>query len=326
MKRREFLGAFVGIATAWPLVAHGQQTAKIPTIGFLGPSTASVSRERIAAFEQRLRDLGWADGRSVAIDYRWADGKPERFGMIAAEFVKAGVDVIVTWGTATAVAAKQSTRTIPIVFTVVGDPVGAGLITSLSRPGGNVTGLSTQHSDAAGKRLELLREAVPALHRLAIMANADNPGPLQEMREIESMARRLGLVVESLEIRRAEDIASAFERIKGRADALYITADAVFFTNRDRINTLATAARLPTMHGVLESVAAGGLMAYAPNYLDLFRRTAEHVDKVLRGTKPAEIPVEQPTKFDLVINLTTAKALGLTVSPTLLARADEVIE
>ena len=326
MRRREFITLLGGAAAAWPLAARAQQPAKLPTIGFLGASTPSAQSQWVAAFVQRLRELGWIEGRTVAIEYRWAEGRSERFAEIAAEFVRLKVDVIVTAGTAAVLAAKQATSVIPIVFAVAGDPVGSGLVASLARPGGNVTGLSIQATDLAGKRLELLREVVPGLRRLAIMANVGNPGAVLEMGEVQAAARTLGLEVATLEIRRAEDIAPAFEALKGRADALYVCADPLVITNRIRINTLALGARLPTMHGIREYVEAGGLMSYGPNFPDLFRRAADYVDKILRGAKPADIPVEQPTKFDLVINLTTAKALGLDVPPTLLARADEVIE
>ena len=292
----------------------------------MGAATPSAESQWVAAFVQRLRELGWIEGRTVAIEYRWAEGRSERFAEIAAEFVRLKVDVIVTSGTAAVVAAKQATSVIPIVFAAAGDPVGTGLVASLARPGGNVTGLSIQQTDLAGKRLELLREVVPGLRRLAIMANVGNPAAVLEMGEVQAAARTLGLEVATLEIRRAEDIAPAFEALKGRADALYVCADPLVNTNRIRINTLALGARLPTMHGIREYVEAGGLMSYGPNFPDLFRRAADYVDKILRGAKPADIPVEQPTKFDLVINLTTAKALGLDVPPTLLARADEVIE
>ena len=251
---------------------------------------------------QRLRELGWIEGRTVAIEYRWAEGRSERFAEIAAEFVRLKVDVIVTSGTAV-LAAKQATSVIPIVFAVAGDPVGTGLVASLARPGGNVTGLSIQATDLAGKRLELLREVVPGLRRLAIMANVGNPAAVLEMGEVQATARTLGLEVATFEIRRAEDIAPAFEALKGRADALYVCADPLVNTNRIRINTLALGARLPTMYGFREYVEAGGLMSYGPNFPDLFRRAADFVDKILRGAKPADIPVEQPTKFDLVINL-----------------------
>jgi putative tryptophan/tyrosine transport system substrate-binding protein len=324
--RRELLAALGGTAAAWPLAASAQQQAgKLPTIGFLGTTTPSAWSQWVAAFVQRLRDFGWIEGRTIAVEYRWAEGRDERFVEIAAEFVQLKVDVIVTSGTAL-LAAKQATSVIPIVFAVANDPVGSGFVASLSRPGGNITGLSLQSTDLAGKRLELFREVVPDLRRLAIMAHVGNPGAVLELAEVQAAARALGLEVATLEIRRAEDIAPAFEALNGRVDALYIETDALIFTHRIRINTLALAARLPTMHSVRAYVEAGGLMSYGPNYTDLFRRAGELVDKILRGAKPADIPVEQPTKFDLVINLTTAKALGLELPPTLLARADEVIE
>src|SRR5262245_57867924 len=324
--RRKFLATLLGgAAVAWPLGAGAQQAGKLPTIGFLGTTTPSAWSQWVAALVQRLRDFGWIEGRTIAVEYRWAEGRDERFVEIAAEFVQLKVDVIVTSGTAL-LAVKQATSVIPIVFAVANDPVGSGFVASLSRPGGNITGLSLQSTDLAGKRLELFREVVPDLRRLAIMAHVGNPGAVLELAEVQAVARALGLEVATLEIRRAEDIAPAFEALNGRVDALYIETDALIFTHRIRINTLALAARLPTMHSVRAYVEAGGLMSYGPNYTDLFRRAGELVDKILRGAKPADIPVEQPTKFDLVINLTTAKALGLDVPPTLLARADEVIE
>jgi putative tryptophan/tyrosine transport system substrate-binding protein len=319
--RRELLAAIGGAAVAWPLAARAQQPAKVPTIGFLGTTTASAWGPWTAAFVQRLRELGWIEGRNLAIEYRWADGRTGRFAEIAAEFVRRKVDVIVAGGSA-AVEAKQATSVIPIVV-VLGDPIATGLVASLARPGGNVTGLSNQQTDLHGKRLELLREVLPSLRRLAIMANVDYPEAVLEMRDVQAISKTLGLEVATVEIRRAEDIAPAFEALKGRADALYVITDALVSTNRIRINTIALAARLPTMHGVRDYVEAGG---YGASYSDLFRRAGDYVDKILRGAKPGELPVEQPTKFDFVINLTTAKALGLEVPPTLLARADEVIE
>ena len=325
MRRRQFIKLLGGAAAAWPLAARAQQAGKLPTIGFLGTTTPSAWSQWVAAFMQRLRDFGWIEGRTIAVEYRWAEGRDERFVEIAAEFVQLKVDVIVTSGPAL-LAVKQATSVIPIVFAVANDPVGSGFVASLSRPGGNITGLSLQSTDLAGKRLELFREVVPDLRRLAIMAHVGNPGAVLELAEVQAAARALGLEVATLEIRRAEDIAPAFEALNGRVDALYIETDALIFTHRIRINTLALAARLPTMHSVRAYVEAGGLMSYGPNYTDLFRRAGELVDKILRGAKPADIPVEQPTKFDLAINLTTAKALGLELPPTLLARADEVIE
>jgi len=325
MKRRAFI-TLLGGAAAWPLAARAQQAGKLPTIGFLGQNTRSFASEYVAAFVQRLRELGWIEGRTIAIEYRWGEGREERFAEIAAEFVRLKVDVIVTSATPPALAAKHATSIIPIVFATAGDPVGTGLVAGLARPGGNLTGLSSQTADLAAKRLGLLREVVLGLRRLAIMGNVGNPLSVLELSEVQAAASTLGLEVATLEIRRAEDIAPAFDALKGRADALYVCLDPVLITNRIRINTLALAARLPTMSADRGSVEAGGLMSYGPNFPDLWRRAADYVDKILRGAKPGEIPVEQPTKFDLVINLTTAKALGLDVPPTLLARADEVIE
>jgi putative tryptophan/tyrosine transport system substrate-binding protein len=324
MRRREFI-TLLGSAAAWPLTARAQQAGKLPTIGFLG-ATPSVESQRVAAFVQRLRELAWVDGRNVAIEYRWAEGRPERVSEIAAEFVRIRVDVIVTVATPPTLAAKQATAVIPIVFAAVSDPVGTGLVASLARPGGNVTGLANQLSDTVGKKLELLREVVPDLRRLAIMANVGNPASVLEMREAQSAARKVGLEVTTSEIRRAEEIAPAFEALRERADALYLCPDPLMNTNRTRINILAVGVRLPTMHGIREYVEAGGLMSYGPNIPDQFRRVADIVDNILRGTKPSDIPVEQPTKFDLIINLTTAKALKLTIPEAFLLRADELIE
>ena len=325
MRRREFITLLGSAAASWPLASRAQQP-KLPTIGYLGANTRSAEGQRMAAFVQRLRELGWVEGRTIAIEVRWAEAPQERFAEIAADFVRQKVDVIVTAGTAAVVRAKQATSVIPIVFAVAGDPVANGLVASLARPGGNVTGLSLQTTDLVGKRLELLREVVPGLTRLAIMANIDGPLAVLEMREVQATARTLGIDTATSEIRRGGDIAPAFDALKGHSDALYVVADPLVTTNRIRISTLAVGARLPTMHGQQGNVEAGGLISYGANFPDLHRRAADYVDKILRGTKPADIPVEQPTKFDLVINLTTAKALGLTIPPTLLARADEVIE
>jgi putative tryptophan/tyrosine transport system substrate-binding protein len=325
VKRREFITLLGGAAAAWPLAVRAQQAGKLPTIGYLGSGTPAIQGQWTEAFVQRLRELGWIEGRTVAIEYRWAEGRNERYAAIAGEFVRRKVDVIVAIGNAV-VAAKEATTVIPIVFPVAADPVGSGLVASLARPGGNVTGLSVQFTDLAGKRVELLRELVAGLRRLAIMVNAEDPGAGLDMRAVQAAASAIGLDVVTSEIRQAEDITPAFETLKGRADALYVCGDALVNTNRIRINTLAVGARLPTMHGFREYVQAGGLMSYGPNFPDLFRRASDYVDKILRGAKPSDIPVEQPTKFDLVVNLTTAKALDLTLPPMLLARADEVIE
>ena len=322
--RRKFLVALGGTAAAWPLAARAQQ--KLPTIGFLGANSPAVQRQWTTAFVQRLHELGWTEGHNLAIEYRWAEGRFDRSPAIIAEFVRLKVDVIVTHATANVVAAKQATSAIPIIFTSVADPVGNNLVASLARPDGNVTGLSAQIADVAGKRLELLREIIPGLRRLALMANVGVANAVLEMGEVQAAARTIGLDVATFEIRQTRDIEPAIEAFKNRAEALYVQGDPLFTSNRLRINTLALGARLPTMHGTREQVDAGGLISYGTNLTDLFRRAGDYVDKILRGAKPADLPVEQPTKFDLVINLITAKALGLEIPATVLARADEVIE
>jgi ABC-type uncharacterized transport system substrate-binding protein len=325
MKRREFITLLGGAAAARPLAALAQQPGKLPTIGYMGSSTATEQSRLMSAFAQRLRELGWIEGRTVAIDYRWAEGQIERLSEITAEFVRLKVDVIIRTGAGAAVA-KQVTSVIPIVFTLAQDPIGSGLVESLARPGGNVTGLSNQQADLAGKRIELLREIAPAIRRLAILANVGNAGAARDLSEAEIAASKLGLKVVPLAIRRAADIRPAFEAIEGRSDALYVCGDILQATYRLRINTLALGLRLPTMLSTREDAEAAGLMSYGPNFSDQFRRAAEMVDKILRGAKPGDLPVEQPTKFDLIINLTTAKALGVTVPESFLVRADEVIE
>ena len=325
MRRRDCITLLVGAAVARPLAVRAQQAA-VPVIGFLGGTTFSGASQWVAAFVQRLRELGWIEGRTVAIEYRWAEGRADRAAEITAEFVRLKVDVIVTYGTPTAIAAKQGAASIPIVVALLGDPVASGLVASLLRPGGNLTGLSTMSTDLVGKRIEMLREVVPGLHRLAILGNVGSPQGVLEMGELRDRAHALGLEVVTLEIRRTEDIAPAFDRLDGRANALYVVGDPLAASNIIRVNTLALGARLPTMHSNQEYVAAAGLMSYGPNFPALLRRAADLVDKILRGAKPGDIPIEQPTKFDLVVNLITAKALGLAIPPTILARADEVIE
>jgi putative ABC transport system substrate-binding protein len=330
MKRRDFfavLGGAAACSVSRPAVTRAQQPVKLPTIGFLGQSTAAAEIQRTTPFAQRLRELGWIEGRTVAIDYRWAEGRSERFAPIAAEFVRLKVDVIVTQGSAM-IAAKQATSVIPIVFAGANDPIGTGLVKSLARPGGNATGLSLQQFDLAGKRVELLHELVPRLRRLAVMVNAGNAsaGGALEVREVRTAATKLGINVAPMEFRRGEDIEPAFEALKDRVEALYIIGDPLVTANRTRITTLALRNRLPTIYPNREIVEAGGLMSYGPTFADLYRRAGDYVDKILRGVKPEDIPVEQPTKFDLIINLTTAKTLGLTVPQTLLTAASEVIE
>ena len=324
MKRREFISLIGSASVAWPLAARAQQAGKPPTIGFLG-ADASAFSPWTAAFVQRLGELGWIEGRTIAIEYRWSEGRPERISEIAAEFVRLKVDVIVTTGFATAVV-KQATAVIPIVFAITNDPVGGGLAASLARPGGNVTGLSLQATDLASKRLELLRAVVPRLRRLAVMGYVGSLETVLEMDEVQAAARTLGLEIVPLEIRHADDIDPAFAALKPQVDALYIALGALVAANRARIVSFALSARLPSIFGARDYVQAGGLMSYGPNFPDLFRRAADLVDKILHGAKPGDIPIEQPTKFELVVNLTTAKALGLTIPEAFLSLADEVIE
>ncbi len=323
MRRREFISLLSG-AAAWPLGARAQQPAKLPTIGFLG-ADASAFSAWTTAFVRHLRELGWVENRNVAIEYRWSEGRTERYAEIAAEFVRLKVDVIVTVGSAVPTV-RQVTSTIPIVFAVAIDPVGSGLVESLAKPGGNVTGLSLQAANLAGKRIELLREIVPQLRRLAVIFNVGNAQPVLEMRETEAAALALGIEVVPIEIRRVEDFSPAFQAMKAKVDALYVAIDQLMVANLMRIFTLALGARLPTIFSTRDFVRGGGFMSYGPSYTERFQRAADYVDKILRGTKPGEIPVEQPTKFELVVNLITAQALGLDVPATLLALADEVIE
>ena len=281
-RRRQFIAGVGGAAVAWPLAARALQAGKLPTIGVLGAATHSAWIPYVAAFEQRLRELNWVDGRTIEIKYRWAEGRPERYAKIAAEFVQLKVDAVVTSGAAV-LALKQATSVIPIVFALASDPVGGGLVTSLSRPGGNVTGLSLQETDLGGKRLGLFREVLPGLHRVAILANIGYAATHLEIAEVEASAKAFGLTTTRLEIRRAEDITPAFEALKGTADALYVVADPLTDGNRIQIETLALAAKLPTMHNSREFVEAGGLMSYGASYSDLFRRAADYVDKFYTG-------------------------------------------
>jgi putative tryptophan/tyrosine transport system substrate-binding protein len=311
-----------------PLAAHAQRGKdKVPTVGYLGPLTEAAQRNWTAAFLFNMRRHGWVEGDTVAIVYRWAEGRTDRFAEIAAELVGLKVDVIVTAGTLATLAAKQATAEIPIVFGAVTDAVGSGIVASLSRPGANVTGLTMQQNDTASKRIELLRDVIPNLRRVAVLVNVGNPGARLEIAGAQTAARTLGLGdVPTLGIRRAEDIAPAIEALKGSATALVVVTDPLVSSNRVQINALALNAQLPTMHGGREYVEDGGLMSYGPDVSDMFRRAADYVDKVLHGAKPGDMPVQQPTKFELVINLKTAKELNLTVPPSVLLRADEVIE
>ena len=318
MRRRKFLTLLGSVAVAFPLAAPAQQASKRPTVALV-LYRAAIESALLAAFTERLHQLGWIDGRTVVIENRWSEGRPEQIAEIAAQFVQEKVQVIVTYGAAVATL-KQPTTSIPIVV-IAYDPVGSGLVASLSRPGGNVTGLSLQAPETAGKRLELLRQLVPGLGRLAILFDATYLATVLEKDNVETVARHLGLEVEPFETRRAEDIAPVFDALK--ADALYVVGNAA---NGARIAALALNMRLPTTFEHVSAVRDAGLMSYGPDLTALFRRAADFVDKILRGAKPGELPIEQPTKFNLAINLRTAGALGLSVPPILLATADEVIE
>ena len=323
MERRELIKLLSATIAAWPLVVQAQQGTP-RHIGVLG-ADATVWNSWTVAFVTRLRELGWIEGDTIDIEYRWAGGSSRRVSDFTAELLRRHVDVIVTYGSAAAVL-KPATTTIPIVLAVAFDPVSAGLVSSLAQPGGNVTGLSIQQPELIGKRLELLGEVIPQLHRLAIMANANYAPPMLEAERVRATAHALDLETARLEIWRSEEIAPAFEAIRGKADALYVVSDALIAANSTLITTLALSGRLPTILSYGDYVESGGLMSYGPNYANLFRQAADMVDKILRGTKPGDIPVEQPTKFELVINLATARAIGLTVPSTVFARADKVIE
>jgi putative ABC transport system substrate-binding protein len=323
LRRRDILAGLL-CAGAWPLAARAQTPGK--TIAMLGAASPAVWGPMVASFEERLRELGWIDGRTVTIIYRWAEGDSSRYAEIAAEFVAMKVDVIVTVGGAAATV-MRATNTIPIVLAAAVDPVASGFVQSLSHPGGNVTGLSLQSSEIGNKRLEILREAIPGLKHLAVMANANYPGSARESAAVREAARKLGLAADALDIHRPEDIAPAILSVKGSATALYICTDSLVVTNWPRINAAAREANLATMWGAREWIhSEGGFMSYGPNESGQFRQAADYVDKILKGANPADIPVAQPTKIELAVNLKTAKALGLSIPETFLLRADEVIE
>jgi putative ABC transport system substrate-binding protein len=325
MRRREFIGSLIG-AVAWPLTLRAQQTSKVYSIGYLSAGTGHPFTLR-DAFVEALRQLGWIEGKNVVFEYRYAENRLDRLPELAAELVRLKVDVIVTAGTLAPLAAKRATTTIPIVMTAPGDPLGTGLVASLARPGGNVTGTSLMVPDIGGKRLDLLKKLLPRISRVAILWNAANPYPANVFRETESAARMMGIEVQSLEVRRPEDFDSVFEASRRQPpDALITVEDPLTINYRNKIVDFAATNRLPAIHGLREFVQAGGLMSYGASLIDLFRQSAVYVDKILRGTKPADLPIEQPTTFELVINLKTAKTLGLTVPRILLASADEVIE
>ena len=328
MDRRTFIGAAAGGLLAAPLAAEAQPAGKVHRIGYLSSGSSSTAAAFIEAFRQGLRELGWVEGQNIVIDYRFAEGRFDRLPDLAAELVRLKVDIIVAAPTPTAVAAKNATGTIPIVMINVGDPVGLGLIASLARPGGNVTGLSfSVGMETFGKGLELLKETVPQVRRVAILSNPGNPSHALAIRDLKVAARSLGVQLLLLEARDPNEFDGAFAAMaKERVGALLVVADTVFIFQRARLADLAAKNQLPSMHGARENVEAGGLMSYGPSLQHSSRRAAAFVDKILKGAKPAELPVEQPTKFEFVINLKTARALGLSIPPSLLLRADDVIQ
>jgi putative ABC transport system substrate-binding protein len=325
MRRRDFLRAFGGPVALWALAAQAQQTGKLPIIGYLGGGPVTFG-PWTAAFLERLAELGWVEGRTITIETRWSEGRPDRVAEVAAEFVRQKVDVIVTYGGAVATV-KQATTSIPIVFTIAQEPLGIGLVTNLSHPGGNVTGLSMQSTETTTKRIELLREVVPHLRRLAILFDAGYLASVREKDEAQATARHLGLESNQYGITRAEEISAVFAALKGQTDALYVAESALIGAiGAETLAMLSMDAHVPTIGTTAAFPRAGALMAYGANIPALFRRAGDHVDKILRGAKAGDLPVEQPTKFDLVINLKTAKELGLDVPHNLLVLADEVVE
>jgi putative tryptophan/tyrosine transport system substrate-binding protein len=325
MRRREFITLLGGAAVALPLAARAQ--SKIPRIGFMGNSTAALETNLIDAFREGLREHGYEEGRNIVIEYRWADGNYERFPALVTELIAAKVDIIVTAGTPAALAMKKATATVPLVVVAVGDPVGTGLVPSLARPGGNLTGLSSVAPDLEGKRLQLLREVVPALSHVAIFINSLNPFHVSSMGQARAAAQAMGIKLQLHDILKSEDLDDAFAAIrKERPDALLILADRVFLHNRERMMDFTKEQRLPNVNAYKELVEVGGLMSYGPSYEDMHKRAAIYVDKILKGAKPADLPIEQPSKFTFIINLKTAKALGVTVPSQLLGLADQLIE
>jgi ABC-type uncharacterized transport system substrate-binding protein len=326
MDRRAFLAGAAALLAA-PLAAEAQPAAKIARIGYLAFNLAS-SPHLHEAFRQGLRDLGYVEGRNVVMEYRHAEGKAERFPTLAAELVSLKVDLIVAGAYQATLAAKNATKTIPIIMVAVADPVRMGLIASLVRPGGNITGLTLlAGTEIVGKHLELLKEAVPNLSRVAVLSNPANPMHIVRLREVEVAGRSLRVQLQILKAQGPEEFDSAFAAMtRARAGALYVVGDPMFIQHRRRLAELAAKSRLPAVYELKDHAEAGGLMVYGPSTLDMYRRAATYVDKILKGAKPGDLPVEQPTKFELVINLKTAKALGLAIPPSVLARADQVIE
>jgi putative ABC transport system substrate-binding protein len=326
MDRRLFLAGAGAVLLAAPLAAEAQQSGKGWRIGVLEGTPVAPNAANLEAFRQGLRELGYVERRDYEIEYRSADGRTDRFPDLVAELVRLKVDLIVTRGTTGALAAKNATRTIPIVMATSGDPVAVGLVASLARPGGNVTGLSSINAELVGKRLGLLKEAIPGIARIAVVLNLSNPTLVTQRKQIEVAARSLGFQAQLLDVRKPEDLRRAFDTaVKQRADAVHVGLDFLAQSNLGRIVDLAAKHRLPTIYSTRDFVDAGGLMAYGVSRLEMYRHAATYVDKIFKGAKPGDLPVEQPTKFELVINLKTAKALGLTIPQSLLLRADEVI-
>jgi putative ABC transport system substrate-binding protein len=327
MKRREFITLLGGAAIAWPLAAGAQQAGKVPRVGFMGNSTAALEANLVGPFRDGLRELGYQEGRNIVIEYRWAEGNYQRFPALVGELLAVPVDVIVTAGTPATLAVKKATSTVPLVMIAVGDPVGTGIVPSLAHPGANITGLSSIAPDLEGKRLELLREVLPKLSRVALFLNPLNEFHTVSVRQAFAAAQALGIKLHALEVRTSEEVDGALATlVPAKPDALLILADRVFLHNRKRMMDFATEHRLPSVNAYREVVEAGGLMSYGPSYEDMHRRAADYVDKILKGAKPGDLPVQQPTKFTLILNLKSAKVLGVEVPPILLARADEVIE
>jgi putative ABC transport system substrate-binding protein len=328
MRRWEFVALLGGAAAAWPLAARAQQSKKVPRLCFLTFDPGTLQTTRFGAFFQALRDLGYVDGRTIIIDYLSADGRGERFPALAAECLQREADIIAVSTTPGAQAAKEATRTIPIVMLQLGDPVGTGLVDSLLKPGGNITGMSQVTSDLAAKRLELLTEAVPGISRVLVLSYPADPiAPLQ-VKALKEAARSLGVTLQIQDIRAVDDLPAAFDAgARERADGLLTTVASIFVSHRTRVTELAAHYRLPAMYPLLIQVTdAGGLMAYEPNIDDLYRHAATYVDRILKGAKPSDLPVQQPTKFTLAINLKAAKAIGVTISESFLRRADELIQ
>jgi putative ABC transport system substrate-binding protein len=327
MNRRAFTTLLCGAAVVWPIAARAQQAGKVHRIGVLETISTTLNVANFYALREGLRQLGYAEGQNLVIEYRSADGRDDRFPGLARELLALKVDVIVTRGTPAAKAVKNATSTVPVVMMASGDPVGVGLVTSLARPGGNITGLSAIVGELSPKRLELIREIVPGLARIAVLANTSNDAVRRDWARIETAARSLGVQSQLLDLRESDALGPTFDDASARrADALVVVIDAITQANQQRIVDLAMKHRLPAIYSSREFVDAGGLISYGVSYPDLYRRAATYVDKILKGTKPADLPVVQPTKFELVINLKTAKALGLTIPDKLLALADEVIE